>query len=212
MICSKNFIAIPPGETIREQLENRGMTQKEFAQRMDMSEKHISNLINGKVELTIEMALRLEDVFGIPASFWSNLERIYREKLVRVEHELALENDEEITKKFPYSNAACYEFQRERAHVLGEDVLLQKCLEIDRFGAARNALMIQTCERGGDEAVAGERAVRCAGDGAGILPAAGDIDKADAGGHGAARTVERFGRAGAGDAADMTCRKYINHF
>ena len=69
MICSKNFIAIPPGETIREQLENRGMTQKEFAQRMDMSEKHISNLINGKVELTIEMALRLEDVFGIPASF-----------------------------------------------------------------------------------------------------------------------------------------------
>lgn len=28
MICSKNFIAIPPGETIREQLENRGMTQK----------------------------------------------------------------------------------------------------------------------------------------------------------------------------------------
>ena len=103
MICSKNFIAIPPGETIREQLENRGMTQKEFAQRMDMSEKHISNLINGKVELTIEMALRLEAVFGIPASFWSNLERIYREKLVRVEHELALENDEEITKKFPYS-------------------------------------------------------------------------------------------------------------
>ena len=45
MICSKNFIAIPPGETIREQLENRGMTQKEFAQRMDMmSEKQISNL------------------------------------------------------------------------------------------------------------------------------------------------------------------------
>lgn len=110
MICSKNFIAIPPGETIREQLENRGMTQKEFAQRMDMSEKHISNLINGKVELTIEMALRLEDVFGIPASFWSNLERIYREKLVRVEHELTLENDEEITKKFPYSKMAQLEW------------------------------------------------------------------------------------------------------
>ena len=76
-------------------------------------------------------------------------------------------------------------------------------MEIDRFGAARNALVIQTCERGGDEAVAGERAVRCAGDGARILPAAGDIHKADAGGHGAARTVERFGHAGAGDAADM---------
>lgn len=44
------------------------------------------------------------------ASFWSNLERIYREKLVRVEHELALENDEEITKKFPYSKMAQLEW------------------------------------------------------------------------------------------------------
>ena len=99
--------------------------------------------------------------------------------------------------------AACYEFQRERAHVLWKNVFFQKRLEIDRLGAARNALMIQTCERGGDEAVAGERAVRRAGDGARILPAAGDVHKADAGGHGAARTVERFGHAGAGDAADM---------
>lgn len=46
---SKKTIATPPGATIREQLEDRGMTQKEFALRMDMSEKHISRLINGEV-------------------------------------------------------------------------------------------------------------------------------------------------------------------
>ena len=40
---SKNYIAVPPGETIREQLEDREMTQKEFAIRMGMSEKHISS-------------------------------------------------------------------------------------------------------------------------------------------------------------------------
>ena len=92
----------------------------------------------------------------------------------------------------------------------GEDVFVQKRLEIHGFGAARNALMIQTCERGGDEAVAGERAVRCAGDGARILPAAGDVHKADAGGHGAARTVERFGHAGAGDAADIALPESVH--
>ena len=28
---NQNVIAIPPGETIREQLKSRGMSQKEFA-------------------------------------------------------------------------------------------------------------------------------------------------------------------------------------
>ena len=31
---SKTFIATPPGTTIKEQLEMRGMSQKEFAKRM----------------------------------------------------------------------------------------------------------------------------------------------------------------------------------
>ncbi|MEE0883912.1 MAG: helix-turn-helix domain-containing protein, partial [Faecalimonas sp.] len=44
-------IAIPPGETVKEQLVDRGMKQKEFAVRMGMSEKHISRLINGDVQL-----------------------------------------------------------------------------------------------------------------------------------------------------------------
>jgi HTH-type transcriptional regulator/antitoxin HigA len=81
---SKNAVAIPPGATIREQLENRGMKQKEFALRMGLSEKHISRLINGQVELTQDVALRLESVLGVPASFWNNLEAIYREKLARI--------------------------------------------------------------------------------------------------------------------------------
>ena len=49
MVRSKNTIATPPGATIREQLEDRGMTQKNFALRMNLSEKHVSQLINGDV-------------------------------------------------------------------------------------------------------------------------------------------------------------------
>ncbi len=82
MVRSSSFIATPPGATIKEQLNDRGMSQKEFAMRMDMSEKHISKLINGDVQLTSDMAVRLEIVLGVPARFWSNLEAIYREKLI----------------------------------------------------------------------------------------------------------------------------------
>ena len=59
MVRSRNTIATPPGATIKEQLADRGMSQKEFATRMDLSEKHISNLINGEVRLTPDVAMRL---------------------------------------------------------------------------------------------------------------------------------------------------------
>ena len=104
MISSKTVIAIPPGATIKEQLEDRHMSQKEFSKRMDMSEKHISKLINGEVLLTTDMALNLEMVLGIPASFWSNLESIYREKLAKVIIENDMDEDIKLSKKFPYKD------------------------------------------------------------------------------------------------------------
>lgn len=66
MTYGTTVIAVPPGESIREQLEIRELSQKEFALRMCMSEKHISNLINGKVELTPPTAQKLESVLGYP--------------------------------------------------------------------------------------------------------------------------------------------------
>ena len=87
MMRSKTYIATPPGETIKEQLIDREMTQKEFAARMDISEKYISRLINGEVILTPETAVKLKMVFGIPAEFWINLDAIYREKLAKVKAE-----------------------------------------------------------------------------------------------------------------------------
>lgn len=86
-IRSKTVVATPPGATIKEQLVVYGMSQKEFAIRMGMSETHISRLINGKAQLTSDIAIRLEMVLGLPALFWRNLESIYREKLLKVQAE-----------------------------------------------------------------------------------------------------------------------------
>jgi len=106
MTRSRNFIATPPGSTIKEQLENRGMSQKEFASRMGMSEKHISHLVNGEVQLTPDVANRLEMVLGLPANFWNNLEAIYRDKLAKVEVENSMDSDSKMIKKFPYKEMA----------------------------------------------------------------------------------------------------------
>ena len=103
MVRSRSYIATPPGATIKEQLNDRGMSQKEFAARMDMSENYISKLINGEVQLTPETAVRLEMVLGVPAKFWNNLEEIYREKIIKAETESAMDADAELTKQLPYS-------------------------------------------------------------------------------------------------------------
>lgn len=133
MRFSKNTIAIPPGATIREQIENRGIKQKELALRMDLSEKHISRLINGQVELTHDVSLRLESVLGVPASFWNNLEVIYREKLARVIDEVEMEKDTELIDKFPYAKIAALGWV-EKTRIVEEKVIqLRRFFEVAKL-------------------------------------------------------------------------------
>lgn len=141
MMRSKKTIAVPPGATIKEQLVDRGMSQKEFASRMEMSEKHISRLINGEVQLTPEVAMRLEMVLGIPAHFWSNLEGIYREKIARAQAEIDLEEDLEIVKKLPYNEMAKNRWVPETRKPEERVMHTRKFFEIVRLGLLESPLI-----------------------------------------------------------------------
>ena len=127
---SRTYITTPPGATIKEQLNDKGMSQKEFALRMDMSEKHISKLINGDVQLTPEMSIRLEMVLGVPANFWNNLEAIYREKLIKVQVENEMDEDEQLVKQFPYSEMAKYGWVPETRNSKEKVINLRKYFEV----------------------------------------------------------------------------------
>jgi len=134
-VRSKSYIAIPPGVTIREQLEDRKMTQSEFATRMDMSEKHINQLINGKVELTANAAARLESVLGVPASFWSSMEAAYRAALIRVTEENDMEADKKIAQKMPYTEAARLGWIAPASSLSDKVINLRKYFEVARLKA-----------------------------------------------------------------------------
>lgn len=133
MVRSHTYIATPPGATIKEQLNDRGMSQKEFAARMDMSEKHISRLINGEVQLTPETAVRLEMVLGIPARFWNNLEAIFREKVIKAEAENSMEEDAELAKKFPYKEMADKGWVPATKNIYEKVFYLRKFFEVIRL-------------------------------------------------------------------------------
>ncbi|MDY4969914.1 MAG: HigA family addiction module antitoxin [Lachnospiraceae bacterium] len=138
MVRSRSYIATPPGATIKEQLKDRGMSQKEFAARMDMSEKHISKLINGDVQLTPEVAVRLEMVLGVPAKFWNNLEAVYREKLIKAEAENAMDADEALAKQLPYSEMAKYGWVPETRDSKEKVVYLRKYFEVVELSLLEN--------------------------------------------------------------------------
>lgn len=72
-------IAIPPGEYLTEEIEARGLSQKELARQMGRPLNAINEIINGKKAITADTALQLEEAMPeIPARFWLNLETDYR--------------------------------------------------------------------------------------------------------------------------------------
>ncbi len=75
----------PPGDSIIDLAEERGWTQGELAQRLGYSEKHVSQLIHGKVPVSVDAALRLERVLGSTADFWLAREANYKKHKARLE-------------------------------------------------------------------------------------------------------------------------------
>ncbi len=68
-------VAVPPGEYLSEEIDARGISQKELAKRMGRPVNAINEIINGKKSITAETALQFEEVMPeIPARFWLNLE------------------------------------------------------------------------------------------------------------------------------------------
>jgi HTH-type transcriptional regulator/antitoxin HigA len=80
-----------PGETLLETIEAIGMTQAELAERTGRPTKTISEIINAKTAITTETALQFEKVLGVPARFWTNLERNYQEWKAREAERVVLE-------------------------------------------------------------------------------------------------------------------------
>lgn len=69
--------AIHPGEILREELKERGIKQKDFAQAIGMQATHLNEFINGKRNLNEDLAIKLESQLGIPFKTWMNLHNGY---------------------------------------------------------------------------------------------------------------------------------------
>lgn len=70
-------VATHPGELIKDELKERGMTQKQLAAETGIKPSVLSETINGKRSLSLNVAVALEKALGIPADIWMNMQTQY---------------------------------------------------------------------------------------------------------------------------------------
>ena len=61
------FMAVHPGMMIKPELDERGISQKKFAEMLGTQPSHLSEVLNGKRTLTTELAMKIESTLGLPA-------------------------------------------------------------------------------------------------------------------------------------------------
>lgn len=78
-------VVTPPGQTLQETLSALDITKAELADRIGMTPKTVGEIVNHSAAITPTTAMQLEKALGVPASFWNNRERRYREYVARQE-------------------------------------------------------------------------------------------------------------------------------
>ncbi|MBZ1354259.1 HigA family addiction module antidote protein [Streptococcus sp. LPB0406] len=77
----KDLVAFHPGQYIGELIEDYQMTQKEFAEKLGLSPKAISKLVNGEESITNDIAQKLAEFTNISMKTWQNLQNFYDAKV-----------------------------------------------------------------------------------------------------------------------------------
>lgn len=93
--------AVAPGQTLSEVIESLHITQKELAQRTNLTEQSIVRILKGIQPISIETASRLEMATGVPARMWNSLEMQYREQLNIIKQKDELARDVDWLKGIP---------------------------------------------------------------------------------------------------------------
>lgn len=74
---------IHPGEMIKDEIEYRGISQKNLAAEIGIPASVLNAVLNGKRAVTTEYALLLEAALGIEADIWLKLQADYNKEVAK---------------------------------------------------------------------------------------------------------------------------------
>lgn len=91
------WIATHPGTVLKLELEERGISQKEFAEMLGIQKSHLNEIIKGKRSMTNNVADRIEEVLGISSVSLMNLQTQYEYDIRQIEKK-SIEEQEALNK------------------------------------------------------------------------------------------------------------------
>ncbi len=71
--------AFPPGEYLRDELEERGWTVTELAEIIGQPVLVVSEILDAKKPITADTASSLSEALGTSAELWLNLQTMYQQ-------------------------------------------------------------------------------------------------------------------------------------
>ena len=80
----KDITAFHPGYYVEEAIQDMNISQNDFAKKLGIPEKTLSLFIDGKIDISYNLASKLSTVLGTSIQFWFNLQRIYNKKLLEI--------------------------------------------------------------------------------------------------------------------------------
>ena len=78
--------ATHPGILIADEIKYKGMKQKELAIVVGIAPSVLNEIINGKRNLTAELAFKFEKALDIDAAYWMRLQVRYEIDIIRIKH------------------------------------------------------------------------------------------------------------------------------
>ena len=76
---------VHPGEILREELQELGMSANALAKALDVPTNRITSILNGQRGITADTALRLSRYFGTSPQLWQNLQSVYELRTAEIE-------------------------------------------------------------------------------------------------------------------------------
>ncbi|MGH8828615.1 MAG: helix-turn-helix transcriptional regulator, partial [Jiangellaceae bacterium] len=111
MAATLNYV-VTTGDYIAEWMEDEGINAAELARRLDVTPKHVSELLSGKAPLSHALSLALERVTGVPARIWNLYEAGYRSAVAGEAVDADLADQYEAAKQFPLAYLRKYDIIR----------------------------------------------------------------------------------------------------
>ena len=130
-IAYEDKIALHPGYYIEEIVIDSGLSEEEFAEKIEIDPQELIDIINGNQSISMDIAMKLSDILGTTPESWMNMQENYdREyaeiRLLQVKEYLEKKNYKKIKRFIVYDDMGRDEYHEVYDAGLKDGALLHR--------------------------------------------------------------------------------------